>query len=248
MKTYELCYSNSFKINKGNYEQEAPFYSQKVVIESDEEIDVKAEYAKLRAIVDELATAQYNASKLDQSGLRIRIKDGKNYVSVTSILGGGKKYEGDPEYGTRGTELHRLFDIYCETKKWEEPKVVLQKLTYDDIKYKEFFEENKDRIDFTGFQNNIEVWNEDHLYSGEIDTVCKVDAKKTLADYKSGSWSWEQLVAYYKALGDKEIEQLAVFDVKKNKLEIIKVTDAKARKSWESFLRKRGAIEAIYGV
>ena len=247
-KTYEICYSNSFKINKGNFEQESPFYSQKVVIESEDDLDVKAEYAKLRAIVDELATAQYNSAKLDQSGLRIRIKDGKKYVSVTSILGGGKKLDIDPEYGIRGTELHRLFNIFVDTSKWEAPKVPLTKMTYEDIKYKEFFEEHGANIDFSVNQKNIEVFHPEHLYSGEIDIVCFVNKIKTLADFKSGSWSWEQLVAYYKALNDAEIKQLAVFDVKKGKLEVIAVNDPKARKAWESFLKKRGAIEATFGV
>ena len=248
MKTYEICYSNSFKINRGNYEQEAPFYSQKVVIQSEEDIDVKAEYAKLRSIVDELATAQYNASKLDQSGLRIRIKDGKKYVSVTSITGGGKKLDIDLEYGIRGTELHKVFDAFVDTGKWIEPKVKLERLSYDDIKYKEFFEANKDDIDFSVNEKNVEVWNDDHLYSGELDIICTVKKLKTLADFKTGSWSWEQLVAYWKAKNDPEIKQLAVFDVKKNKLETILVTDLKARKAWENFLKKRGAIEAIYSV
>ena len=248
MKTYELCYSNSFKINRGNYEQEAPFYSQKVVIESETDIDVKAEYEKLRSIVDELATAQYNASKLDQSGLRIRIKDGKKYVSVTSITSGGKKLDIDPEYGMRGSEIHRLFNVFVDTGIWEVPKVSLQKLTYEEIKYKEFFETNKENIDFSSNEKNIEVFNDTHLYSGEIDIVCFVNKIKTLADLKSGSWSWEQLVAYWKAKNDLDIKQLAVFDVKKNKLDVIKVSDEKARKAWENFLKKRGAIEAIYGV
>ena len=248
MKTYEICYSNSFKINRGNYEQEAPFYSQKVIIQSKTAVDVRAEYSKLRSIVDELATAQYNASKLDQSGLRIRIKDGKKYVSVTSILSGGKKLEIDPEYGIRGTELHRIFNIFVDTGKWESPKVALSKLTYDEIPYKKLFEMYGSSIDFAVNEKNIEVFSDDHLYSGEIDIICFVNGIKTLADFKTGSWHWEQLVAYYKALQDKEIQQLGVFDAKKCKLEIISVSDAKARKAWESFLKKRGAVEAIYGV
>ena len=245
-RTYEICYSNSFKINKGNYEQEAPFYSQKVVIESLEEIDVKAEYAKLRSVVDELASAQYQASKLDQSGLRIRVKDGKKYVSVTSILGGGKKYDGDPEYGTRGTEIHRLVNVYAQTGEWEEPKAILTKLSYDDIKYKEFFEKNKERINFGMFECEIEVFNDTHLYSGEVDIICDVDGIITLADIKTGAWKWEQLVAYYKAIGRANIKQLAIFDLKKGRLETLPTKDGVPY--WESFLKKRGALEAIFGV
>ena len=248
MKTYEIVYGNAFTINRGNYENEKPFYSQKVVIQSETDIDVKAEYAKLRSIVDELATAQYNASKLDQSGLRIRIKDGKKYVSVTSVTGGGKKLDIDPEYAIRGTELHRMFNVFVDTGKWEEPSVKLERLNYSDLKYKEFFEANKENIDFSVNQQNIEVWNDDHLFSGEIDIICQVNSIKTLADFKSGSWSWEQLAAYWKAANDPDIKQLAIFDVKKNKLEVIAVTSPKARLAYENFLKKRGAINAIYGI
>jgi len=244
MKTTELCYSNSFKINRGNYEQEAPFYSQKVILEG--EIDAKAEYAKLRTIVDELATEQYNASKLDRSGLRIRVKDGKKYVSVTSVLGGGKPYTGDPEYGLRGTEVHRLVNTYAKIGVWEAPSIQLTKLTFEDVKYKEFFLANKDRIDLGVYDCEIEVFNDDHLYSGEIDCICEVDEIITLADIKTGAWKWEQLVAYYKALGRKDIKQLAVFDLKKQKLETLAVKDGIPY--WESFLKLRGKIDGIYGI
>jgi hypothetical protein len=244
---YEICYSNSLTINKSNYENEKPFYSQKIVIDTDQPVDVKAEYSKLRTVIDELVIAQYNASKLDQSGLRVRVKDGKKYVSVTSILGGGKKYDGDPEYGLRGTEIHRLVNQYAQTGEWENPTVKLAKLTFEDCKYKEFFEANKSRIDFGMFECELEVFNDEHLYSGEVDIICDVDGIITLADIKTGaSWKWEQLVAYYKALHRKDVKQLAVFDLKKQKLETLALKDGIPY--WEQFLRKRGAVEAIYGV
>lgn len=248
MKTYEICYSNSITINKGNYENEKPFYSQKVVIQSEEDIDTTVEYEKLRAIIDPMALEHFNQTKIDQAGLRIRNKDGKKYPSVTSILGGGKPYTADPEYGIRGTEVHRLCNKFFFDGVWEEPKEALKNLKYSDIKYKEFFENYKDRISYNDLNVEIEIFNDEHLYSGEIDVVLKVDGVRTLADIKTGGWKLEQLVAYWKALQDKTIKQLAVFDLKKQKLEVFKVSDEKCRSAWENFLKLRGALNAKFDV
>jgi hypothetical protein len=249
-RTLQITYGNAFTINKGDYENEKPLYSQTTTIElgKDETFDEQAEYQRLKSIVDPLATEHFMRSKIEASGLRIRVKDGRKYVSVTSITGGGKPYRGDPEYGTRGTELHSVCDEFIDTGIWREPSVPLVKLKYEDIKYKEFFESFKDRLDFVGHEKEIEVFNDEHLYSGRLDIICKVDGIKTLADLKTGGWGWEQIVAYYKAKADNEIKQLAVFDLKKAKLEVIKVTDPKAKQAWENFLKMRGKIEAIYGV
>ena len=231
----------------GNYEQQAPLYSQKIVIQSDADIDVKAEYEKLRKEVDELALAQFKESKVDQAGLRIRIKGGKKYVSVTSILAGGKPYTADPEYGTRGTEIHRLCNQFIDEGIWGEPREPLSKLKYEDIKYKEFFLANKERLSFEGCQKEIEVFNDEHLYSGEIDLICQVDGALSLCDIKTGSWKLEQLVAYWKALGDAKIKQLCIFDLKKNKLEVFKLGE-ESKLAWERFLVARGVILGVFNV
>jgi hypothetical protein len=246
MRTYELCYSNSITINRGNYENEKPFYSQKVVIESEEDIDSVAEYAKIRAIIDPMCVEQFNATKVEASGIRVRTKDGKKYPSVTSILSGGKPYTGDPEYGTRGTEIHRLINHYANKFEWLVPKEPLKNIKYEDIKYQEFFQTFEKQIDFTAHKSEIEVFSDEHLYSGEVDVVCLVDGIKTLGDYKSGSWKWEQIVAYYKALGDKSIKQLAVFDLKKQKLETLKLVEAVPY--WENFLKLRGELRGKLGI
>lgn len=249
MRTYEICYSNSATIPlKQAYANEKPFYSQKVIIESETEIDSVEEYNKLRAIIDPLVQAHFDATKLDESGIRIRTRNGKKYPSVTSILSGGKPYTGDKEYGTRGTEIHRLINHYSVNFEWLVPKEPLKTLKYEDVKYQDYFQTFGERIDFTGLEKEIEVFNDEHVYSGEVDVICKVDGIKTLGDYKSGSWKWEQLVAYWKAKNDKTIKQLAVFDLKKQKLELLKVASEECRSYWEAFLRLRGKFEAIYGI
>jgi len=243
MRTYEICYSNSITKNRGNYENEKPFFSQKVIIQSETEIDTVAEYDKLRAIIDPMALASFKEDGL--ANIRIRTKDGKKYPSVTSILSGGKPYTGNPEYGTRGTEIHRLINVYSNTGRWEEPSVPLQTLKYD-IGYKEFFAKFGSRIDYTDHKAEIEIFHDEHLYSGAVDDVCLVDGVKSLVDYKSGGWKWEQLVAYFKGLNDRSIKQLCVFDLKKGKLEILKLTEAVPY--WENFLKLRGALTNALGV
>jgi hypothetical protein len=248
MYKYELCYSNSATVPlKQAYANEKPFYSQKVIIESETEIDTVAEYEKMRAKIDPLVQKHFNATKLDESGLRVRTKGERKYPSVTSILSPAP-YTGNLEYGTRGTEIHRLINHYSVNCEWLVPKEPLKTLKYEDVKYQDFFQTHIERIDFSGLEKEIEVFNDEHMYSGEIDVVCKVDGIKTLGDYKTGSWKWEQLVAYWKALGDKSIKQLAVFDLKKQKLETLKIASDECRSCWERFLVLRGKFEQIYGI
>lgn len=249
-KVVEVCYSNSMKINRGAYEQEAPFYSAKTIIEENgTPVDEVAEYARLRGIIDPLLVAQYQEAKVDMSGLRIRIKDGKKYVSVSSILHpDGIPKNIDPDYAVRGTEIHRIFNKWITEGIWEAPQVPLSKLNYESIPYMEFASKFKDRFSVKDAVLNVEVYNQKHLYSGELDALLTVDGVLSLVDFKTGSWSWEQLVAYYKALANKDVKQLVIFDFKNLALEIISVTDPKCVQFWESFLIKRGVIQGRFGV
>jgi len=245
-KIVEVCYSNSLKINRGSYEQENPFYSAKSIMEENgTPIDETAEYARLRNIIDPILVQQYNDAKLDMSKLRVRVKDGKKYPSVTSITK-PDPYTGDPEYGIRGTEIHLICNEFITTGKWRVPMEPLTKLKYEDIPYQAFFEKFKDRLDFKDAKLNIEVFNEKHIYSGEIDLVCPVDGVLSLVDLKTGGWDWIQLVAYFKAYG--QVKQLAIFDFKNTELEILKLNDPKCVDKWETFLKKRGAFEARFGI
>lgn len=245
-KITEICYSNSMKINRGQYEQEAPFYSAKTILEENgQPIDEVAEYGRLRGIIDPLLVAQYQNSKLDMAGLRIRVKDSKKYPSVTSILH-PEPLNIDPDYAIRGTEIHRLVNHWILTREWQAPQEPLNKIKYEDIKYKEFFEQFKDRINFNDCLLNLEVFHDKHLYSGEIDCIAHVDGLPSLIDFKTGSWDWMQLVAYYKA--SPTVKQLAIFDLKKTKLEILSLKDPKCSEYWENFLILRGMLKSKFGI
>lgn len=247
-KVVEICYSNSMKINRANYEQEAPFYSAKTIIEENGQVvDEAAEYGRLRGIIDPLLEAQYRASKAEMAGVRIRLKDGKKYPSVTSILSpDGLPTQIDKDYGVRGNEIHRLINLFITEGKWYTPSEPLAKLTYEQIPYQEFFTKFKDRINLTKSSLNIEVFHDKHLYSGEIDAMGFVDDLLCLIDFKTGSWDWTQLVAYYKAY--PEAKMLAIFDLKNLKLETLNLKDVKCPEYWEKFLVKRGEFRARFGV
>ena len=115
----EVVYSNSMKINKGNYNQEAPFLSSKSIItlpdqSTPEQVEsvYKAEFERLQGIVDPILQGEYGKRRVDLENVRIREKDGKKYPSVTSILnpdGMSKKIKNLEQYSARGNEADRIF-------------------------------------------------------------------------------------------------------------------------------------------
>jgi hypothetical protein len=256
MKQIEITYSRSTKINKGNYEQDSPMFSAKEIIQvNGEPFSYHEEYSRLRSQVDPLIEGYMNEWNQKLAKIRTRIKDGKKYISVTSVL----CPDGLPEqvktkefgmvpmvkYSDRGTELHRLWDVWRETGKIEKPAVDVTPLRYDDVDLKRFIDTHKDRIG-KRLSPKIEVFNDTHLYSGELDELSVVDGLNTLVDLKTGSWKWEQHTAYFKCPLPVKIEQFAVFDFKNNKIELLPVKDAVSY--WENFLKLRGAITARFGI
>jgi len=250
-RTLELNYGRSLKFNKGNYEQDAPMWHEKVTLELNGETPAevleieKREYDALKARIDERADAEWGKIKASLADLRVRQKDGKNYPSVTSIIN-PEPYTGDPEYGLRGTEVERLINVFIDSGKWEKPTVSLKNLKFEDVRYKEFFEKFGKRIDFASCERQREVFNERYMYSGAIDIICAVDGKPTLADWKTGSWKWRQLIAYQKC--DIKVDQLAIFDLKKCVLEVLDLKSDNFQLGWEAFLLDRGAFKARFGL
>ena len=251
-KSLEIVYSRSLKLNKGNYQQDAPMWSEKMCLElngqSDEEIAVleQTEYQKLKDRIDSRAETEWNRTALELSGLRVREKDGKRFPSVTSILK-PEPYTGNPEYGTRGTEIHRLCNKFMSEGVWDEPTIKLEKISFEQIKYREFFAKHEKRLDFKKHKTNIEVYNDKWIYSGEVDLICSVDGLLTLVDLKTGGWDWPQLVAYEKC-GTGKVKQLAVFDLKSGEIHLLEVGGKEYQEHWENFIHKRGQFFARFGV
>lgn len=233
------------KINRGNYEQEAPFYSAKVVLD-DEKVDETAEFNRLRGLIDPLLIQQFQDSKIDLSKVRIRVKDGKQYPSATSIIN-PDEFKVDPEYGVRGTEIHKIVYDYLRTGKWREPSIPLKRLKYEDIPYKKFFEIHGDRIKIPAKEvGPMEVFNERFKYSGEIDQWGHVDGHPSLIDFKTGAWKWLQVVAYGRCV--EAPHGYAIFDLKKCELKTLAQGHKDIGKYWENFLVKRGVFLSRFGV
>jgi hypothetical protein len=250
MKTIEINYGNSITVNRGNYENEKPMWHQKITFElngeTPEQIALleETEFNRIKTAIDKRAQEAWDKAKQDLGNLRIRGKDGKKYPSYSSI-NHPDPLPIDPEFALRGTNVHTVINEWIKTGKWTKPEP-LKKLKYDDIPYQKFFELYKDRIDFKDCKLNVEVFHDRLLYSGEIDCIGLVDKILTLIDFKTGSWDWMQLIAYYKA--HNQVKQLAIFDLKNLELEILKFNDPKCQEKWENFLIKRGEFKARFGL
>lgn len=264
-KTYEICYSNSAKVNMGDYEQLSPFYSTKLVIEADGvEVDVKAEYEKMREDVDLLLKANVdnikNAKKAKEIGnFRFYTKDGKQYVSVTSVLSPEPLSPEDEErlkpYGARGTALHRILSQVINTGNLLQP-------TKEEIDacasvggfagYDLWFLNDK-KFDFA--KSEIAVYNDAELYAGRYDADGYFDSKTALYDLKTGSLdkkgldkAFMQLAAYNKCLPEPA-ECLVILPVSpKAKQEPIVITNGDIEKYFGLFMAKRQEFKKRYGV
>ena len=252
----EVVYSNSMKINKGNYNQEAPFLSSKSVLtlpdqSTPEQVEdaYKRIYAQLQGIVDPILEGEYNKRRTDLAEVRIREKDGKKYPSVTSILnpdGMSKKIKNLEQYSARGNEADRIFK---ELMTKGQSLLEVDKAKFPDLEWaydiSKFIKEHKilKKLELPLWKKDVEVFNEEWMYSGEIDLM-KEDV--LILDVKTGAWKWEQQIAYAKCI--PSVQLVAIADLKENKYIELPITDKVIQKAFESFLYKRGSFNARFGL
>jgi hypothetical protein len=247
-KTLEVVYSNSMKINRGNYEQEAPFYSIKSIIEVDSSKDIEsvstAEYEQLQAIIEPLLKSDYDKKRTDLVNVRIREKDGKQYPSVTSIIKPDGLYKGIKNleaYKERGNQLDKIVKNYLLKDKLYKPredKFEPLKWEYDVEGFiKEYGLDEMDRKDV---QTDVEVFNDEYMYSGEIDILYR----DTIIDVKSGRFDFIQVAAYGKCI--PTAKNLEIWDFKTGKIVSLPINEC--IKEWEQFLVKRGEFKARFGI
>lgn len=251
----EVVYSNSMKINKGNYNQEAPFLSSKSVLtlpdqSTPEQVEsvYKAHFEQLQGIVDPILQAEYDKRRVDLENVRIREKDGKKYPSVTSILnpdGMSGKIKNIQQYAERGNEADKHFKQLMTVG--TEPE--LDKSKFPDLPWeydiKGFIKSNKilKKLEMPLWKADVEVFNEEYMYSGEIDLLFD---NNLVLDVKTGAYKWEQLIAYAKCNPDWRAVQVA--DLKNNKLLGYNVSDPEMQKAWEKFLILRGEFKCRFGI
>ena len=104
----EVTYWRSAKVPTVQYGSRDICLTIKSVAEPGKEDE---EYQRIKLFVDERVEAQAKMVSNDTSRLRIRVKDGKKYPSITSIM------NPDPipvpnieKYALRGTEYHKGFN------------------------------------------------------------------------------------------------------------------------------------------
>ena len=264
-KTYEICYSNSAKINMGDYEQLSPFYSTKLIIEADGiEVDVKGEYEKIREEIDSLLRLNVenikNAKKAkDVGNFRFYERNGLKYVSVSSVLNPEPKTPEEEArlkpYGDRGTALHRIFAHLITNGEMSSPTKEEKELcsSVGGCAGYEFWFKDDARFDFR--TSEIEVFNDKELYAGRYDSDGFYETKPAIFDLKSGSLDKQgiekaflQLAAYNMSLPIPK-DVLVIIPVgPKAKKEAIVAQGEDISKYCGMFLAKRKAFKDRYGV
>jgi hypothetical protein len=248
----------------GDYEQLSPFYSTKLVIEADGiEVDVKAEYERIREDIDFLLRVNVenikNAKKAKEIGnFRFYERNGMKYVSVTSVLNPEPKTPEDEArlrpYGDRGTALHRQFAHLIENAR-------LDSFTTEELQscasvggftgYEFWFNGDK-RFDFRLAE--VEVYNDTLLYAGRFDAQGFFDGKKAKFDLKSGSLdkagiekAFLQLAAYDNCQDPSDV--LVIIPIgPKSKKEPIVASGDEIKAYFDKFVGKRKAFKEKYGV
>lgn len=188
-RTVEIVSSFSGKISKGNYENEAPFFSLKEIIEdatlTDEEIS-KRQSELLAICYSKFKEAETNTivERLKQKyqSIRFREYNGKQLASVTSILGWDTDFfmpaDELAQYASQGTINHLILNEYVKNKTWLEPKQIPEA-------HKHIAILNKGNLNLSPFSGNIQaflekypiefiscstvVFNAEDEYSGEFD-------------------------------------------------------------------------------
>lgn len=264
-KTFECMYSNSMKINMGDYEQLNPFFAGKIVIEADGiEVDMKEEFENLRELVDlqlknSVDNIKNSKKAKDIGNFRFYERNGLRYVSVTSVLNPEPKTPEEQArlkpYGDRGTALHRIFshlitngELVKPTKEEEAAcKSVGGFSGYD------FWFKDDERFDFR--LSEVECFNDELLYAGRFDANGFFDGKPCIFDLKSGSLdktgidkAFMQLAAYNACFGEKNGILVVIPIGTKAKKEPIVAEGEQVTAYFNKFMAKREAFKKQYGV
>lgn len=207
--------------------------------------EVQKTYSDMKNFVDERIAEQVNAIGNKLSSNDYREKDGKRYPRVSKIL------SPDPinipnieKYALRGSAYHEIGNTvllggdYDRAFTEVSAKYDISPIKWTDIKAKEFFE--KFGKDIVVKELNVEVFNEKHLYSGEIDFVGTYLGCPCIADFKTGTWKLEQLVAYAKTKKEYSEYDLIIFDLKNAKVEAFAHHEPPVQEAWEKFIFLRG--------
>lgn len=199
-RVIEITSSFTGKISTGQFENAAPFFSAKEVIEIDDvtpEIDrmIEARQSELQEICrnqfKRVAEIEYQ-EKVAKSYKNIRFYDagnGQKYPSVTSIINMDENFFTAPDelaqMAARGTIIHKQVELFLQTGKWVEPKEIPEIAPYvftlvkgnlglvvDDVSFVNFYKD----YPFKVVKQESTVINHMHKYAGRFDILCVIES------------------------------------------------------------------------
>lgn len=230
MKITKIVSSLSAVVPIGAYENLKPGFEIQMDMSDGDDMDAAFKYANeyIRKMLDGVANrAKTDLIEKQYQNIRFYEKDNKKYPSVTSVLGWDDRDKFNmsdavlAEYGSRGTIVHKLIEHYLTEGKWYDPLEVpelehdvatlmsgVKKLTWQDCTHEKALASIMP--DVKVLNQEIEVYNDEHLYAGRADLVCLYQGKLTLVDWKTGKTSdMRQLAAYASCLKDT-VEQMMI--------------------------------------
>jgi len=268
MKIKEIRAALSGVIPIASYENLKPYYE--IVAELDADDDVDVEFKKLKDVLRWHFEQEGNRAKADviekqYAGIRFYEREGKKYPSVTSITGWNTDWKITEDelqqYGSRGTIVHKLIELYFRDGMWRNPLEIPElendvavlmggskKLSWIDCSYVAAIKAIAGDLQVLEQEN--ELYNEEHLYAGRADLLCKYKGKLTIMDFKTGATTDMRQLAAYGACCEG-VEQLVILPVgpTDNKSGLKKpVVSTNIEKEFKSFLYARAKFRERFGI
>ena len=267
----EIKHSVQAVISTGPYENQREMFEILATLKEGEDVNIsmqeleKFNHQRLDLAVN---TAKISLIEKQYSSMRFYEKDGKRYPSVTSILGWDVDWRISEDelnqYGSRGTIVHKLIEIYLTTGKWVDPQEVKELkedivivlggslgLNWNDCSHKKFFEANEKDIKVDKME--IEVINTEVGYGGRVDAIGTYKGEPAVFDWKTGNTSdFRQLGAYAVAINPEvAIKTLIIAPVgpsdTKQGYSRPKINDAPAGE-FKAFVKARSKFKLRFGI
>ena len=227
MKIKQIEATLSAVIPIASYENLKPSFSIMAELEEGDDVDKSLSHIKdiLKTKVEQVSNeAKTDLIKKQNDKIRFYERNGKQYPSVTSVLGWDIDWRISEDelmqYGARGTIVHKIIELYLKEKKWYDPIDIPEledevnilmsgskKLTWKSCSYIKAMENIIEDIELIDTEQA--VYNDELLYAGRLDCLCKYKGKLTVLDFKTGTTTdMRQLAAY--SICIPNIEQLVI--------------------------------------
>ena len=268
MKIKQIEATLSAVIPIASYENLKPSFSIMAELEEGDDVDKSLSHIKdiLKTKVEQVSNeAKTDLIKKQNDKIRFYERNGKQYPSVTSVLGWDIDWRISEDelmqYAARGTIVHKIIELYLKEKKWYDPIDVLEleddvavlmsgskKLTWKNCSYIKAIETIEKDIELISTEKA--VYNNELLYAGTLDCLCKYKGKLTVLDFKTGTTTdMRQLAAYATCLSG--IEQTVIVPVgpTENKSGIKKpIVSSTISAEFKKFIYARNKFRERFGV